>query len=358
MPTPRFLSPTNAFLPIPTGTVVGYITEPKEFAMNSYVQSVESPSTSGSYYTLNRDHPARVVTDAEFDWAPGSRAPQAHTNAGPFSLTAFMLDRVAPTFELDETSVEMARKFGKWDPINYEAKAMAQQAMILRTKRIWTSGANGLNLNATATWGSNTDSAANLSGVIGGTFANAQASAPVIQPALMEAARRINITTNGAVKPSMLTLVINPNLAIKLASANEIRDFVKQQASSPEILKSNWDNPNELWGLPATLFGFKLAVEDAAYVSTRPTDTATLGSRSYIMADNHACLFARPGGINAPFGSKAFSTVQLYWYKYNMSVEMHQPDNGWHKSWEGRVVDYRTIVAPAIESGFQITGVL
>lgn len=358
MPTPRFLSPTNSFLPVPTGIVSGYVRDPKEFALNDYVQFVESPSTTGSYYVLDRDHPVRMVNPAEFDWAPGSRAPQAHTNAGKFHLNAFMLDRVAPTFELDETTVEMARKYGNWDPIAYESKAMADQAMNMRTMRVWLSGQNGLALDTPATWGSNTASAATLAQVPGGTWANSQSTAPVIQTSLFEAARRINIATNGKVKPSDLTIVINPVAAIQVAVSNEIKDFVKQQASAPDILKSGWDNPNKLWGLPADLFGFKLCVEDAARVTTASNTSGAAGSRSYIKADSSAVLLARPGGISAPFGGKSFSTVQLYWHKYDMAVEMHQPDGGWHKMWEGRVVDYRTVVSPAIESGYQIQGII
>jgi hypothetical protein len=361
MVTQRFLSATNTHLPIPTGIIVGYVQDPKEFKYNDYIQRVESPSVTGTYYTLNRDHPVRVITESDYAWAPGSRAPQAHTNTGSFSLTEFMLDRVAPTFEIDEVAADMAKKFGKWDAIEFEAKVMAMWAAIVRTMRVWMGGAqspNGLALDTPATWGANTATAAALSGVAGGTFVNAQPTAPVIQPALFEAARRINIGTNGRVKPSDLSVIINPTAAIAIATSQEIRDFVKQQASSPEILKSGWDNPNQLWGLPATLFGFKLIVEDACRVSSAPTDPDTLGTRTYVKADNSACLMARPGGISAPYGSKSFSTVQLFWHKWDMSVEMHQPENGWHKMHEGRVVDYRTIVAPAIESGFQIQNIL
>lgn len=361
MVTQRYLSATNTFLPEPTGVIVGYVQDPKEFKFNDYVQRVESPATTGTYYVLNRDHPVRVISEADYAWAPGARAPQAHGNTGSFALQEFMLDRVAPTFEVDETVADMARKFGKWDPVEYEAKVQAQKAAILRTMRVWLGSPhspNGLALDTAATWGSSTASAASLSGVVGGTWANAQPSAPVIQTSLFEAARRINMATSGRVKPSDLTLVINPVAAIQIAASQEIRDFVKQQASSPEILKSGWDNPNKLWGLPADLFGFKLCVEDALRVTSAATDPQTDGTRSYIKADNSACLLARPGGISVPFGTKNFSTVQLYWYKFDMSVEMHKPDNGWHKIEEGRVVDYRTILSPAIESGFQISGIL
>lgn len=361
MATQRFLSATNTHLPIPTGVVVGYVQDPKEFKYNDYVQRVESPGTTGTYYVLNRDHPVNVITEADYAWTPGSRAPQAHTNTGRFTLQEFMLDRVAPTFEIDETAVDMARRYGKWDPIEYESKVMAMWAAIVRTMRVWMGSPqspNGLALDTPATWGSNTATAASLSGVVGGTWKNSQPELPVIQTSLFEAARRINIGTQGRVKPSDLTLVINPTAAIQIAASAEIKDFVKQQASSPEILKSGWDNPNQLWGLPATLYGFKLCVEDAARVSSKPTEPDAAGSRTYVKADNSAALLARPGGISAPYGAKSFSTVQLYWYKYDMSVEMHQPDNGWHKMHEGRVVDFRTIISPAIESGYLIQNIL
>lgn len=361
MVTQRFMSPTNVHLPIPTGVIVGYVQDPKEFKYNDYVQRVESPAVTGTYYTLNRDHPIRVISESDYAWAPGSRAPQAHTSVGQFALQEFLLDRVAPTFEIDETTAEMARKYGKWDPVEYEAKVMSMWAAIVRTMRVWMGSPespNGLALDTPATWGTNSATAAALANVVGGTWANAQPAIPVIQPSLFEAARRVNIGTQGRVKPSDLVLVINPVAAIQLAASLEIRDFIKQQASSPEILKSGWDNPNQLWGLPSTLFGFKLVVEDAARVGASPTDPDALAARTYVKADNSAALIARPGGISAPYGAKSFSTVHLYWHKFDMAVEMHQPEAGWHKIHEGRVVDYRTIVSPAIESGFQITNIL
>lgn len=361
MATQRYLSATNVHLPIPTGVVVGYLQDASKFPYRDYVQTVESPAKTGTYKTLNRDHPVRIISEADYVWARGSRAPQNHMKTGPFKDTEFMLDRVTEGFELDDDTAEMARKHGKWDPVEYEAKVAANKLAILRVMRIWLGGAdspNGLNLDSSSTWGTgSSQSAATLSGVLGGTWENAQPSSPVIEPSIMEAARRINMATNGVVQPADLILVINPIAAIKIKKSQEIRDFIKQQASSPELLTKNF-NKNKLWGLPDSLYGFELRVEWTQRANGPMTETATDIARSYVKNSTTACLLARPGGISAPYGAKSFSTVQLLWHKYDMAVEMHAPENGWHKMHEGRVVDDRTIISPAIESGFQISGIL
>lgn len=356
MATPRFMSATNGFLPVPSGIITGYSRDAKSFKLPEYVQYVEVPATTGTYSKLHRDHPMTITNPTDYDWAPGSRAPQANAEEGRFEMNEFMLRRIAKPFTLSEEAVDMAKKYGKWDPIAYESKAAAQKAMTLRTMLVWQSGAGGLALDTPATWGSNVATAADLAGLPGGTWEGAQPQTPVIQKSLFEAARRIHSRTNNTVQPSDLSLVINPVAAIKLAASMEIRDFVKQQASSPAILTEGWSNPNKLWGLPADLHGFKLVVEDAQYISSGPLEAGTNITPTYVKGDASAALIARPGGIDAPYGSKAYSTVQLFWYEYEMAVEMRY--DSWHKIHEGRVVDYRTVVSPATESGFLITNIL
>lgn len=358
--TQRYLSATNVHLPIPTGVVVGYLQDASKFPYRDYVQTVEAPAKVGTYKTLNRDHPVRVISEADYVWARGARAPQRHGNTGPFIDKEFQLDRVTEGFEIDDDTVEMAQKHAKWDVLDYESKVAAQKLAILRVMRVWLTGNDsprGLALDTAATWGSSTQSAASLSGVAGGTWENAQPSAPVIEPSIMEAARRINMATNGVVQPSDLVLVINPIAAIKIKKSQEIRDFIKQQASSPELLTKNF-NKNKLWGLPDTLYGFELRVEWTQRANGPMTESASDIARSYVKNSSSACLLSKAGGISVPYGSKSFSTVQLYWHGFDMAVEMHRPENGWHKMHEARVVDDRTIVSPAIESGFQITSIL
>jgi hypothetical protein len=360
MANQRYLSPTNTHLPIATGTVVGYIRDPREFALPRYCQFVETPSVTGVYYKLDPDHPVRIPAKANFAWAPGARAPQGHANIGDFEIDNFQCERLAFPFTLDQEGVQQAQAYAGWDPVTYEAKAMAQQAMTLRTIDIWSPGGT-LQLDTPTNWPStNTGSAAQLAGnAVGSTWANSTSNLQTIKKSLLSAARIICFLTNGCVRPKDMMVVINPNAAIATAASQEIVDFVKQQASSPSILEKAWDNPNELWGLPNNLYGFPLVVEDAVFVNNYPSvggNPQVPGTRVYAKADNYAVLLSRVGAIDAPFGARSFSTVQCYWHKYDMAVEAKT--EYWDKLEEGRVVDYRTFITPSTITGFNITNIL
>ncbi len=355
----RYLSPTNTHLPVSTGIVVGYVRDQNEFAFNRYVQLVETKSVNGLYYTVDSDHPARMRARSEYVWQSGAKAPQGNTNVGTFKMDDFVCGQLCFPFTVGEVAVQQAQEFGGWDPLTYEAKSMAQQAMTLRTNDIWTSTGT-LNLDSSASWpAASTSSAATLSGVGGGTWVNSTSNTQVIKLSLWHAVRKILQVTNGHVKPSDLLLVISPTDAINISASAEIVDFVKQQASAPELLTETWQkNPNAAWMLPKKLYGIELVVEDTAYVTSLPIDggfATTAGTRAYAKADGNAVLLSRPGGISAPFGAKSFSTVQAYYYKNDMSVEaQHLP---WDKLHEGRVIDYRVMVTPALSSGYDITGI-
>lgn len=354
----RYLSPTNTHLPVATGIVVGYVRDPKEFALNRYCQLVETKSVNGLYYTLDPDHPARIRKRSEFVWQPGADAPQGHTNLGTFVAADFVCEQLAFPFTVGDIAVEQAKEFAGWDPLTYEAKAMAQQAMTLRTNDVWSSNGS-LYLDNSSNWPTaNTASAATLSGNGGGTWANSNTTDQTIKKSLWNAVRTINQLTNGVVKPDDLVCVVSPEDAIDIAASEEIVDFVKQQASAPSLIQDPWGNPNEMWLLPPRLYGIKFLVEATSYVSTLPIDggfATTAGTRAYAKGNGNAVLLARPGGISAPFGARSFSTLQCYWHKYDMAVEaMHDP---WNKLHRGRVIDYRTFVTPSLVSGYNITGI-
>ena len=115
-------------------------------------------------------------------------------------------------------------------------------------------------------------------------------------------------------------------------------------------------NPNELWGPPSHVAGIKIVVEDAIYVSTRNNADGTDGTRGYIKAADSALLLARPGGLDAPYGGRSFSTVSLFYYRYEMSVESRY--DTWNKRHEGRVIDYYIPKVTAAPAGYRITDTL
>lgn len=346
--TYRFVSPTNAVLPEQTGVLVGFVRDPKKFKLNNYVQLVNSPGATGVYHELDRDRPIRVVSDAEFAFEDGDEAPTGNTNKGNFQMQEFRCQRRAIPFTVGEEAAEAFQKQGAFDPILFESQSCASQAMVLRTKNVMdlidTSGA----------WGSYTDSATNLGG---GKWDAGTSTAPYLKKGLLAACRLINFVTNGVVQISDLRLILNPIDAIKISASAELHDYIKSSKDAEAMITGELrPNPNELWGLPRRLYGVEVVVEDAVSVSTRNKADGTAGTRGYLKSADSALLVSRAGGIDAPYGSKSFSTVQLFYHKYEMSAEMRH-DN-WNKRHEGRVIDWYTSKIVAAPAGYFVSDII
>jgi hypothetical protein len=103
------------------------------------------------------------------------------------------------------------------------------------------------------------------------------------------------------------------------------------------------------WGLPDSLYGIRIIVEDAVRVTSAKKQTRT---DEYCLPDQTAVLVARPGEIVQVDGT--FSTIALFSAE-ELSVETrYEPDN---RRTLGRVVEDfdAQIVSPI--SGYLITAV-
>ncbi len=98
-----------------------------------------------------------------------------------------------------------------------------------------------------------------------------------------------------------------------------------------------------------------MVIEDAGRVSERPNvaGTAATANRNYIKSGSSACLMSRQGGLDGVEGAPAFSTLQVYYWKYEMAVEERRDE--WNKRHDGRVLDQFKEVLAAPRSGFLIT---
>lgn len=345
----RYGSPYNYFLPIPTGQVIQYVRDPSEFKLNRYVQLVDCPAPTGTYWELDRDQPVRVVTDAEFAFEDGDKRPEGNTNLSNFIMTEFKCNRRAIPFTLGEETVELAKKHGAWDPITVESKSCVSQAMTLRTKQVITA------LETAGNWGTHTDTATNLGG---GRWDAGSSTAPYLKRGLLAAAQAINLQTNGMAKLSDLRLILAPADAIDISASQEIHDYVRNNEVALRNITQTLGNPNELWGLPSHLYGIEVIVENSPYVSTRPTAAATTtggGTRAFQKTTASAILVYRPGGLSGAYGTKSFSTVQLFYYKYEMAVEMMH--DTWNKRHMGSVIDWYAAKVVAWPTGYLITSI-
>jgi hypothetical protein len=145
-----------------------------------------------------------------------------------------------------------------------------------------------------------------------------------------------------------LALLINPNTAVKMAKSAEIHSYM---SGSPFSLGMIQDSLNALvnWGLPSSLYGIKVIVEDAVRVTSQKKQART---DEYCLPDQTAVLVARPGEIVQVDGT--FSTVALM-VAEEMSIESKvEVDN---RRIVGRCVEDFDVQVVSPISGYLLTAV-
>jgi hypothetical protein len=352
--TLRHVGSHNGFIPEATGQAIAFSRSKDDFPLNRYCQYLPTPKPVGVYAKIDRDASPRVVSDADFVWADGADRPSGDWNQLRFEWVEFSVKRRNYSFRLGR----MALEHNEWKAKEHHVGMVTSQAMTNRTNRVvdlletdsnWTSG--------------HVDTANNLNGGAGKwDTASDQPGSPqynAIRRTLMAAARKINLDTNAVVRPRDLVLLISPEAATAVANSAEIHNYMKY-AGGAAVIESK-DNVNQEWGLPKSLYGFEVIVEDTPLVSTRPaaadTHSSMSGTRAYVKASDSAILMSRKGGINGAYGSPSFSTLQLYWLApYELSVFMF--DDPRHERLEGHVTDAFAEVLASPESGYKINGIL
>jgi hypothetical protein len=357
----RAASPTNTFPPQAQGQVIGYARDTKKFKIGKYCQYIEAPDPLGLYYLINPDEAVRIVKEEEFAWEDGSRRPSGNTNLSQFSTAPFRTFRRAITATQGEQTIKNARRAGQLDLEMIEAKSCASKMMTLRTNRVVKM------METDGNWAGNVANAADLNGM-GVNWINASSDETnttnflAIKKTIYEAVRRINLMTNGEVGPEDLRLVVSPGAAIMMGSTSEVHSYVKYLKSVQVLEEGGLANPNEFWTLPAQLYGIEVVVENAPIVIERPNANGTLtaiapaGTRQYIKQDSSAILCSRPGGIETVYGSRNFSTVQLFFHEYEATVESRI--HPWHKFQETSVVEQFAEILAAPASGFKINNIM
>ena len=360
----RYLSGTNGFVPTATGQAIAFVRDPARFKINGYVQNIRSPKVLGLYAILDRDQPARVPTNQEFLWTDGDSRPAGNNNTGTFQWKEFLCIRRDYPYTVGEQAIEQA---DGWNPKAFFNAIILQQAMTNRTNRIATL------LQTSANWpASSVASVATLSGYSAtnakwsaGSNDPANASYLAIKKSILAACKQINLATNSVVEPKDLVLVVGPGTAIAISEASEYHTYLEKSRFALGQLHGDLPNQNEQWGIGTRLYGVEVIVEDASIVTTRPSTTnsgdvtgggAPLANpgRQYVWQDATPVLISRKGGLDGNYGSPSFSTVQCYFYKYEMAVEAF--DDVKNKRVESHVLEQfaETLAAPA--AGLLITG--
>ncbi len=356
MATPRYPGATDVFIPQATGQVIGFLRRPGQFKLLEYVQIVKSTREGGDgwpvclYTTIDPDAPVRVVTDQEYAFEDGDRSPEGAGMMVNFTTTEVRMFRRAYPYRIGQQAADTATLFPVL-PVYREIALM--QAMTNKTARVWSLLDNASN------WGANTADANVLNGGKGKwTTASSTEGSPfylAIKRSLTAAVQQINLATNSLVQPEDLRLVLSPVLAMNAANTGEITDYLKGSPFAKMQQEGKERGRNQQYGFPDYYGGVEVVVEDASRVTERPNAAGTpaTANRNYIKGSTNAVLVSRKGGLDGVEGAPSFSTVQVYYYKYEMAVE--ERVHPWHKRVDGRVLDQFKEVLAASRAGYDIT---
>ncbi len=325
--------------------LVDFSRNPKDFALNQYIQIVPVKKTLGYYLQMTLEERMRILDSnlSNFAWPDGNDAPIGNNGTESFQFKMFQAQRYAYPFNMGDMAIDQAA----WDISSQHVDIKAQQAMTARTQLVLAvlalsttyASAHRTNLS-TAQWSAATT--ANLN----------------IKRSLDTAIATILKDTGSVVKRSQLMLVINPNLAAAMAESQELVDYLKSSPSALAFVRgetSEGKDNEQLFGLPSTYAGLKIVVENAVKVTSRK-NAATL-VQSFVLGDATAFITARPGELEGRYGGPSFSTGTLFVYdKDDMSVEVkHDADN---RKVVGRVVDTVAVAATAPVSGWHFSNAM
>lgn len=375
---PRFFGPTGSFLIEATGQMIGFVREPGRFKLLDYVQVVKSSEENkkgkpvAAYAILDPDAAIRTgprsgptVTGAPPDiqglggpgadtiwrWAAGDDRPKAQIKSN-FKWQVVQMERRNYGYEYDEQTVDTS----DLPVMNIERKNAVSVAMTVKTDRVIQM------LQTAANWPTANVSDANTlnNGKGKWNLASSDEQSPnfaAIRLAVARASINIVLATNSAVRPEDLRIIISPNAAYQLGSTGEIYNYVKGSRFSEERQQGK-NQLNEQYLMPKYYAGVEWIIEDSPIdlSELNAAGTPSTTNRQFIKNDTTAIMVSRKGGLDGVYGSESFSTVQIFYYKYELAVE--EEHDTWNKKHKGAVVDQFAEVLVATRAGFLIQNII
>ncbi len=327
---------------------IGFSRNAKSFHLPKYVQYTEMPNMTGYYLKMTSQEAARVVNTLDFVWPDGQPDRSDDSGTESFTFVPFATERKSYKFRLGDLSTKQA----VWPIIEQHSQIKAAKCMTARTVRMLTTATTTTNWAAS---GDPDNLSANhydtATSIAGGKFDVGTSTAPYLKIGLGYIADLVNQDTLGVVdsEPDKFHVVINPKEARLWAKSAEIHDYIKGSYwAQEEILKGN--HPNGKYGLPSSIYGYNVIVENAVRVTSRKGVTRASG---YCMPDGKVLVVSRTGGMEGIYGAPSFSTLSMFWYQDEMTVETRHDD--WDKLTYGRVVENTQEVVTAPASGYLVT---
>lgn len=347
---PGFPSAQNTFVPNLDASgrlIVSFSRNAKKFPIMEWAQLTETKRTLGYYLKLSAQEAARVVSSNDYYWNRGNERPQRNDGLEQFNLIPFTTRRSDYGFNIDDDTKDQA----EWNIQEQHAQIHAQKAMTDRTIRALEVLTTASNWQTTADPDIAADHTSTASALAGGYINAGTSTNPYLKIALDKIAVAINLDSLGIVEPDKLMVVINPNTARLLAESQEIHDYLKGSPAALDEIKSG-TSPNARYGpgLPSTIYGYKVIVDNTVKVTSRKG--ATL-SKSFAFPDQTLAVVSRVGEMTGSYGGPSWSTLTLFWYKDELTLE--EFDDRKNRRFEYHVVQDIVPVLTSPISGYLLT---
>ncbi len=346
--TPVLPGGSNTYIPNHQATgnlVVGFSRNVDDFPLNQYISIKPVEQDQGRYLRITTEEAGRILDAdlSEFVWPDGADRPQNNDGTELFNFLDYRTARFNFGYKLGYKANNQAT----WDIAKSHQAIKAQQAMTGRTVRVHSV------LAASSSW--ETGHRIAVSSITGnaGTWDVSTTARQDIKRSLNYAAEQIMMSSLAVVQKKDLKLVLNPTAAHRISECQEIVDHIKGSPEAYSQVKGGSGKWSQ-WGLPDSIYGFPVVVENSVKVTSRRG--AATAARSFVMGNGVAYLLARPGSLVAPGGDGPnFSTISLFAYE-EMAVEEFQDEI--NRRVTGHVVDDTVPVVTASVSGFKFESIL
>jgi hypothetical protein len=146
---------------------------------------------------------------------------------------------------------------------------------------------------------------------------------------------------------------MNPDSASLLASSPEIHEYIKGSPAAIDEIRSGL-SPNATYGngLPSTYYGWKLTVDNTVILPTRKGVNQAAG-KTWAFPYQTVAVVSRLGDLEGVWGGQAFTTLSMFWFKDEMTVESRS--DAWDRRMQNRVMQQITPILTSPLSGWLIT---
>lgn len=275
-----------------------------KFPSNRYSRVTPVKNDFGTYLRFNPQDLARssnIPNDGL--WAPGTARPVYTDQTLGYEPKTFKTKRYNYGKPLDKRGVDLAN----WPLMKMETEALAQLAITVRSYNVANTIFTTANYDA-----SHVVTATTANGA--GFTQDGTTSDPRIKKTLDYCARKIQQDTLGRVKWGNLSVLINHNTALRWSATREIREYLMQHADAWKMVTGAKDKSyNAAYGLPDTLYGYNLIIEDTFYNTHNP-GAATV-TPSIIVPDNQLAVLLADGEQEQLEGGKSYNTCHVFAYE-------------------------------------------